>query len=441
MPKLQEIREKRANAAKRIREMADKVNAEGRDFTAEESAAWKQVNDEYNALKRQEEILCRAEEIDREQDRRQGDDTVGREDFDNKKKSRRDDEQQATEEDRALAMQAWCRRQMRLPLSERHREACRRAGVDPRSRYLDFQLRQPRLARQEQRALSVGTTTAGGYTVPEGFIYSLERSLLAYANVRQVADVLVTDTGNTLPWPTVNDTANSGELLAEGGSIGSSVDPTFGVINMLAYKYSSKPTLVSAELLEDSAFNLARELGSMHGERIGRIQGTHFTTGDNSSKPQGIVTASGLGKTAASATAIAADELFDLLHSIDPAYRSDPSFGFMMHDNILLAVRKLKDSQNRYLWQENMRVGEPDQLLGKPVIVNQAMQSSIATATKTILAGAFKKYKIRDVRNVRMRRLVERYADTDQEGFVTFMRSDGRLLDAGTDPVKHLIQA
>jgi HK97 family phage major capsid protein len=296
-------------------------------------------------------------------------------------------------------------------------------------------------AQREQRALSVGTTTAGGFTVPQGFVYNLELALLQYGGVRQVADVMRTDSGNDMPWPTVNDTANVGELLSENTTVGSSVDPTFGQVVLKAYKYSSKLVLVSREILEDSAFNVAETVGKMLGERIGRIQNVHFTTGDNSAKPQGVVVASTLGVTAASATAIAADELFNLQHSVDPAYRQDPSCGWMMHDNILLAVRKLKDSQNRYLWEPSIQMGVPDKLLNYPITVNQQMQSSIATATRTMLFGALGKYKVRDVKDVRLMKLEERYADLDQVGFVAFLRSDGRMLNAGTNPVKHLVQA
>jgi HK97 family phage major capsid protein len=104
-----------------------------------------------------------------------------------------------------------------------------------------------------------------------------------------------------------------------------------------------------------------------------------------------VVTGSTLGKTAAGATAILADELIDLYHSVDPAYRRDPSFGFMMHDGVLQAIRKLKDGSGRYLWIPNFDTGivtaSPGVLLGAPVTVNQSMQATVATGTKTVSAG------------------------------------------------------
>ncbi len=61
------------------------------------------------------------------------------------------------------------------------------------------------------------------------------------------------------------------------------------------------------------------------------------------------------------------------------------------------------------------------------------------SGAKTMLAGPFKKYKVRDVKKVQVKRLDERYADSDQVGFVAFMRSDGRILNAGTGPIRHLV--
>ena len=83
----------------------------------------------------------------------------------------------------------------------------------------------------------------------------------------------------------------------------------------------------------------------------------------------------------------------------------------------------------------------PATIWGVPYIVNQHMASAFTTGQKLLAAGAFGKYKIRDVQSIRIRRLVERFGDNDQEGFVAFLRSDGNLLDAGVAPVKYLALA
>ena len=128
-----------------------------------------------------------------------------------------------------------------------------------------------------------------------------------------------------------------------------------------------------------------------------------------------------------------------MIHSVDPAYRQGAAW--MFHDNIMLHLRKLLDGIGRPLWADGPNGTLPPTLKGYPYFINQDMQSSVATGTKTVLFGQLSKYKIRQVNNVRFFRLTERYRDNDQDGFGAFIESDGNLLTAGTAPVKHLLQA
>lgn len=293
---------------------------------------------------------------------------------------------------------------------------------------------------QEIRAQGVGTDSAGGFTVPEGFQAEITKSMALWGPMLDgnITRVLDTATGNTIPWPTVDDTANVGALLAENTAEGEQ-DVTFGQKTLDAYKYSSDIVRVSLELLQDSAFNMDQLLSELFGERLGRIGNTALTTGTGTAQPNGIVTASSLGKTAASATAITMDELIDLLHSVDPAYRGSPRARWMFNDTTLSAIRKLKDGNSNYIWQPaDARSGEPATLLGYPYSVNQAM-SSIATGNRTVVFGDLNKYVVRRVRDFTLLRLSERYADFYQVGFLAFSRIDGELMD--TAAVKHLKQA
>lgn len=459
---IKELREKRAEQAKEIRRLADLLTGDKKDFTAEERAAWDKVNDEYNANSRQLEIAERADKVKTEMEARREERAgiPGRDDQ-NSDESRshqngnagRDSTAAATEEDRSLAIQAWFREQCGEVLEDRHEEACRRLAFNPRRRQLDIELmpthrhqrfarayREAPTGRAEERALSAVTGSAGGTTVSPGtLVNSLELAMLQFGGVAQVAETIRTTSGEPMIWPTANDTSNSGRQLGESAAV-TTLDPTFGAVTWSAYKFTSDEIKVPTELLEDSAIDLPSVIGAMLGERLGRIQNTKYTTGTGAATPYGIVTASALGKTTASATAIVADELFDLVHSIDPAYRT-AGFGWMMHDNILLALRKLKDGNGQYLWQSGMQEAAPDRLLSYPITINQDMQSSIATATKTILVGLFNKYKIRQVNAIRLYRLVERHRENDQDAFLAFIRADGNLLNAGVAPVKHMLQA
>ena len=465
-----ELREKRAPLAVKIRKMADEANADGFTADAAWNENWTKLNDDYNALTRQIEIAERAETIDAEQRSSTGGagqgsggqaggqgqgNQPGREDVNHREADgpgeTRMQAAAATEEQRALAMQAWFANQAGFDLRQDQIAACRAVGLNPNRRELVLQpadtlharriqraFRDGRRETAEQRALSAISGSAGAYTIPEGFVNQFELSLLAFGGMREVAEIIRTDSGNDLPWPTADDTSNTGELLAENTEVAEQ-DVTVGQITWKAYKYSSKMIKVPVELLQDSAFNLPSVLAGMLATRLARITNTHYTTGNAASKPNGVVTASGLGVTTASATAITGDEIIDLIHSLNPAYRVGARF--MFHDNILLYVRKLKDGMGQYLWGSGLNGGSADTLAGYPFTINQDMQSSVATATKTMLFGQFSKYKIRDVREIRVRRLPERYAELDQEAFVAFLRTDGNLLDAGTDPIKHMLQA
>jgi len=193
--------------------------------------------------------------------------------------------------------------------------------------------------------------------------------------------------------------------------------------------------------LQDSAFNLPQFLGSVLGERLGRGTAAAYATGTGTAQPNGLVTAATLGVTAASATAIADTELIDLVHSVDIAYRNQPGAGWVMNDAIVKAIRKLKDSDNQFIWQPGLTVAEPDRLLGFPIQVDQQMSSALTAGQKVALFGALRKYVIRDVLGVTLTRLVERYAEFHQQAFVAIMRTDADLLDAGTNPVKYLLLA
>lgn len=352
-----------------------------------------------------------------------------------------------TEADRQEALRAWFMAGTPEGATEKQREAAQRCGISL-SKSMTMSLPSHALrsdtaegwAEWERRA-ALGTTSGavGQYTVPDETMRALEASLLAFGGMRQVATVLRTASGAALPIPTVNDTGNSGEIIAEN-SVTNELEMTFAQIVLESYKYSSKYVLVSVELLQDSAINVAEFVGKALGERIARVTNLHFTTGDGSSKPRGIVAAAGDSTvTAASSTVFTYDELVDVVHSVDPAYRNNARF--MLNDTTLKSLKKVKvlqysgDSTGMPLWQPSMSAGTPDMLLGYPYVINQQMASP-ATTAKSLIFGDLSKYLIRDVRDVTLLRLDERFAEYHQVAFLAFSRHDGDLLDAGTDPVK-----
>lgn len=288
----------------------------------------------------------------------------------------------------------------------------------------------------ERRAPLSTSLTTGGDLIPQGFVARIEAALKEYGGMREVAEILRTDSGNELPWPTDDDTGNVGELLAES-TAAAEQNITTGRLVLNAFKYSSKLVLIPRELLEDSAFDVEAWVAEKLGVRLGRITNLHFTTGDGTNKPQGVVTASAQGATAASATVVTRGELLTLKHSVDPAYRRQGG-RYMFNDTTLLELKQLVDGQSRPLWQAGLADGQPDRIDGDPYTVNQDMPNT-ATGQKAILYGAFRYYKIREVRGMRLVRMLERYAEKDQVGMLAFERVDGDLIN--TAAVKHLVMA
>lgn len=333
------------------------------------------------------------------------------------------------------------------PAAPEYREVFTRAvrfGVgelDARER--DLLMRHRAETPQELRAQSTGTDAAGGYTVPQEFSGEIDRQMAMWGPMWDAAIVreLVTSNGREIDWPTVNDTGNGGVLKAENAEVtdDASGDVVFGEKKLNAYIYDTKMVRVPIELLQDSAFNIEALLGDLFGERLGRQANTVLTTGTGSSQPQGIVPAAGSGKVATSTTALDADELIDLVHSVDPAYRSSPFCRWMFNDATMAAVRKLKDGDGNYLWQMgDVRTGEPNLLLGHPYSVNQAMANPEASA-RPIIFGDMSRYVVRKVMGFQVLTLRERYAERFQVGMVGFKRFDGELLNAAA--VKALVMA
>jgi HK97 family phage major capsid protein len=434
---IKEMYEQRATIGKRIKELAERANEKDRQWTAEDETNWTAANADYDKVSKDIERAERAEKVAAEQVAHETPPPAATRDGGTVRAEDRD----------ALALQGWMRAQTGLDIEDRHVEAMRMIGITPSQRHFDITLPDTRewIARRREMRTDTYNSTAAGYggqVIPAGFVPNFENALLSFGGILQVADVLRTDSGNALTWPTANDTGNTGELIGEvqdsTDSAVSASNLTTSSLTLNAYNYSSKLVRVSTSLLEDSAFDLASWIGGALGERIGRKLNTDFTTANGSDKPNGIVTAATAGATSSAAAAIDEDDILGLVHSVDPAYRLGA--GWLFHDNVLLAIRKIKDTNGQFLWQPGLATGAPSVLAGYPYTINQDMSSTITGGDVTALFGALNKYKVRMVRQIRLRRLVERYAEYDQDGFVAFMRADADLLDAGTHPVKKLTQ-
>ena len=302
------------------------------------------------------------------------------------------------------------------------------------------------LAGGEKRGTSTITTETtgiiyGGYVVPTELSPEFIQTLKAYGGMYQASRIVRTAGGGLWNQPYVDDTSTAALLTAEASAT-TTQDFSISRIQLNSYTYRSK-IVVSREWLQDEAVNAVSELNVMLATRLGRAINTHFTTGDGSSKPTGILATSGgapTGKTTASATAITATEILDLIHSVDPAYRTGPNVALMMNDSTLAAIKKLTlgSSDSTPLWVPSMREGEPATIWGYPYVINQSMES-IATGKKTIAFGDWSYYVIREVLNPVFVRTDELFLDNFSVGFYGFSRYDGKLIPVGA--IKLLVQA
>jgi HK97 family phage major capsid protein len=284
---------------------------------------------------------------------------------------------------------------------------------------------------QELRAQGVGTATAGGYLAPTTWRDRIIEAADTIANVAAVADLVQTDSGETMAWVTEDDTANSGAILAENTQV-TEQDMAWGTAQLGAYMYTSRLVRVSIQLLQDNSYNAEQRLSTALGRRIGRAQNAHFTTGTGSSQPEGIVTNAVIGKTGATGqtTSVTYDDLIDLELSVLSDFRQNGTY--MFSDTSLGSLRKLREGAGTgaYLWQPSLQGGAPNTLNGHPYIINNYMPTPAANA-KSILFGDFREgFVVRRVRDVQLLRLAERYADFLQVGFLAFNRADSKQQNA-----------
>jgi HK97 family phage major capsid protein len=290
------------------------------------------------------------------------------------------------------------------------------------SRFLEI-----KFSADEKRTALQAATTPGSYTVPVDFVRTMREYLIDFSGIRQTnVTVMTTESGDDIriPRATTHPTAT---LIGETSQITES-EQVLGQVTLQAYKYANLQYL-SSEFLADEVVNILDYLARQNGIAIANATGADFITGDGTGKPNGIQTAVSAGVTAATGntTSITADYLIDLYHAVGTGYRKNSYW--LMKDATVAAVRKLKETSNQYLWQPGLQAGQPDTLLGRPVIVDPNMPA-MGASEKSILFGDFSGYYIRDVGSIRIERSNDFKFDTDVVTFRTIMRTDGDLIDA-----------
>lgn len=294
-----------------------------------------------------------------------------------------------------------------------------RSGLNPYSDELTFRLFDE--APSSTRALEVKTDAKGGYTVERYPINRIEKALLEYSGgLRQYATIVRTPKGGDYPIPTIvdNDTA---EDHVEHATVSTS-EVVFGEKVIGCGTIDSKLIKISLELLQDSALNMDVQLGQVLADRLANfVTKRHFL--GVSSPWNGLV-----GGAAATGDEFAADtptygELLKLYHGVKPAYRSSRSTAFVLNDATLMNLRLLTDDAGQPVWQTDLRSDAPDRLLGKPIVYAPDL------ADGTVIYGDLSRFMIREVQDIVIRRLNERFIDSLAVGFVGYYRGGCGVVD------------
>ena len=395
-----ELREKRAKAWEAAKAFLDSHRKENGILSAEDDAAYTRMEQEITDLGKEIERLERQEALDAELNRPVNKPLTakpgGRADMDGEDKTGR-------------------------------------ASDDYRKNFWNA-MRSKAPMPNVTNALQIGTDSEGGYLVPDEYERTLVEALEEENVFRQMAKVIQTSSGDRkIPVVASKGTAS---WIDEEGAFPES-DDSFGQVSIGAYKLGTM-IKVSEELLNDSVFDLQSYISREFARRIGAKEEEAFFTGNGTGKPLGILAATGgaeTGVTAASATAVTADELIDLFYSLKSPYRKKSVW--VLNDSTIKSIRKLKDTNGQYLWQPSLVAGTPDTILGRPVKTS-AYMPAIAAGAKTIAFGDFSYYWIADRQGRSFKRLNELFAATGQVGFLASQRVDGRLILA--EAVKVLAQ-
>ena len=271
--------------------------------------------------------------------------------------------------------------------------------------------------------LSEGIDENGGYLVPEEYDSRLIDVLTEENIMRGLAKTITTSGQHKI---NIAGAKPAAAWIDEGGELVFS-DATFSQINLDAHKLHVA-VKVTEELLYDNAFNLESYIIEQFGKALANAEEDAFLNGDGNGKPLGIFAEKGggeIGVTTASGTDITSDNIIDLVYSLKRPYRKNAKF--IMNDQTIALIRKLKDENGQYLWQPSNQAGEPGKLFGYDVLTSPFVPT-VAEGAPVIAFGDFSYYNIGDRGTRSFAELRELYAGNGMVGFLAKERVDGKLV-------------
>lgn len=287
----------------------------------------------------------------------------------------------------------------------------------------------------ERRSATPMSTSADAELVPQGF-YDQIQEILRYTGPAfqpGLYTVLNTASGNDIKVP--RQTAFSAATATAEGAVFTVSNPTGESFTLKAQKVGVL-LKTSREIIEDSGIDLVSYIARQAGEAVGYKVNDLLAVGTGTVVPNGIFAASGLGVTGGTAVsgAFTADNLIDLLHSVDSAVAARPATALQMNRAALGAVRKLKDGDGRYLFEYGA-AGEP-RILGERIVENP-FAPAVALEAKSVIYGDMSSYHVRQVGGIEVARSDDFAFDTDEVVWRVAMRVWGDLGQSAN--VKHFI--
>jgi len=308
----------------------------------------------------------------------------------------------------------------------------RKAQSDAFNRFLRYG--QAALGEAEVRVLTEGAEAAGGFLVPEDFRAELIKRIPGLTVIRQRATVGQTSR-DVVTVPTVtggDDMFTSGVRITWIEETPSDdkglTDPAFGQERIPINKMMAK-TRVSKDLLLDSAVDVTSLITMLYAEAVAMAEDQAFLTGNGVERPAGILdSGSGIGNTDAVFVALdttdVADPIIDAFYAVAQQYRGNGIW--IMRSVVEAKIRKVKDTQNQYIWQPGLSAGAPGTILGRPVFSSEFMPAD-AQNNVVMLFGDMRGYWIFDRLDMEIQRLDERYAEQSQIGYVLTRRLGGQV--------------
>lgn len=396
--RLKALREKRGETVTAMRSITELAEKEKRDLSADELKQHGDLFNKVDGLRQQIEAEERQIEVDRQAAANE------LEQRDNRKDKEKGKQPADTPEKRAMVA-------FRRFLHQGER------GI-------------PGEGADELRALQAGSSAEGGYLVaPQEFVTTLIKNVDDATFIRDRATKFTVTKAASLGVPTLDTDQSDADWTTELGTGGEDTSMRFGK-RELTPSPVAKRIKVSKKLIRVSALPIEQIIQQRMSYKFGITGEKAYLTGDGQNKPLGVFTASNDGIPTSrdvaagnTATAIQFDGLIEAKFSVKAAYWSKADWLF--HRDAVKNITKLKDGEGQYVWRMSVRDGEPDTLLGRPLMISEYAPNTFTTGLYVGLFGDFSHYWIVDALDMQVQRLTELYAETNQDGFIGRMESDG----------------